>query len=181
MSKLAKKPLQIPDGINVILKDGVCTMSNGKNSIELKYNYSILDIELKDKMISVTKKNSSKDATSQSGTIFRTIKSSITGLLPAGFSFNVNLKGVGYKAVINGNLLFLTLGYSHNIALEIPQDVSVKVEKNTALIIQSYTKGKAMDFIKSIQRLRSYNVYKGSGVLLENEWRVTKEMKKSKK
>jgi large subunit ribosomal protein L6 len=181
MSKLAKKPLQIPSDVKVSINNGICLISNKKDSINLKYNTSLVEIKIDGNLISVLKKNESKDSISQTGTIFRTIQTSLVGLSPIGFTFNVTLKGVGYKATLSGSTLFLTLGYSHNIALEVPKTINLTVEKNITLIVKSYSKSEAMDFVRSVQRLRTYNVYKGSGVLLEKEWRVVKEMKKSKK
>ena len=182
MSKLAKKPLVIPNGVTVSINNGICVVSGKKASLNVKYNPDVVEIKSDGKSVNVVKKSESKEAVSCAGTIFRTIKTSITGVSSEnGFVFNIDLKGVGYKAVVAGNLLTLTLGYSHNIIVEIPEGIKASVEKNTRLIISGHNKVKTMDFIRFLQKIRKKNVYKGAGMHLEGEFTLTKEVKKSKK
>ena len=182
MSKLAKKPLAIPAGVSLAMDGDFCIVTGKKASVKLPIRNDLVDIALTKDSLQVTKKTEEKDSISYAGTIFRTLKTTITGLsTDAGFVFNLDLKGVGYKAVVSGNLLTLTLGYSHNILVEIPEGIKAVVEKNTRLIISGHNKVHVMDFIRFVQKIRKKNVYKGAGVHLEGEFTLRKEVKKSKK
>jgi len=182
MSKLAKKPLAIPAGVSLALNGDFCVVTGKKASLTLPIRNDLVDVAITKDSVQVTKKTEEKAAIAYAGTIFRTLKTTITGLsTETGFVFNLDLKGVGYKAVVAGSYVTLTLGYSHNIVVEIPEGVKAAVEKNTRLIISGHNKVQVMDFIRFIQKIRRKNVYKGAGVHLEGEFTLRKEVKKSKK
>jgi large subunit ribosomal protein L6 len=182
MSKLAKKPVAIPAAVKASYTNGSITFSSASGSISLPIRSELVDVDLKTDSVKITKKDESKDANAYSGTIARSISTIIKGFTsPAGHSVNLDLKGVGYKAIVTGDLVTFTLGFSHNIAVEIPEGVKVSVEKNTKITVSCLNKIVLMDFVKFIQGLRKKNVYKGTGMHIEGEFVLRKEVKKAKK
>jgi large subunit ribosomal protein L6 len=182
MSKLAKKPVAIPAAVKAVYADGAISFSTSAGAVSLPIRADLVDVDLQKDSVKITKKNESKDANAYSGTIARSISTIIKGFAnPAGHVVNLDLKGVGYKAVVAGNLVTFTLGFSHNIVVEIPEGIKVAVEKNTRVTVNSINKTKLMDFVKFIQGLRKKNVYKGTGMHIEGEFILRKEVKKAKK
>ena len=95
-----------------------------------------------------------------------------------GFSKNLEIKGVGYKAIVKDGFLNLSLGYSHDIKMEIPQEITVNVVKATTIELSSYDKEKLGLFASNIKKLRLPEPYKGKGVRYLGEFIIRKEGKK---
>ena len=183
MSKLAKKPIELPTAVSASVSNGVITISNKKNEkTTLKIPESFVSVSIDGSKLTVTKVNESKESSSCAGTIYRTIVTMVKGLsADNGHTINIDLKGVGYKAVVSGKYVTFTLGYSHSVVVEIWEGIKVTVEKNTKVSISGFDKVKLMDFVRFIQKSRKKNPYKGTGIHAEGEYVRKKEVKKSKK
>jgi large subunit ribosomal protein L6 len=183
MSKLTRKPLVLDPKLKASFADGVFVMSNGKASLSLAIKDSV-KVEINGTSVSVSPSDETKFAKSYSGTIYRTLMSYSAGLSnPKGHSVFLTMQGVGYKAVLSSDAktLTLTLGYSHNIAVEIPAGIEVSVEKNTQITFSGFDKVVLMDFARFVRKLRRPNVYNGSGVYVKDAPIRRKEGKKAKK
>ena len=111
------------------------------------------------------------------GTVTRNLFQAIQGLNKP-FEKKVNLVGVGYKAVLQGKVLVLDLGYSHKIEYNMPDDVEVKIEKPTELVFSSSSKQRLGQVVSEIMQYRKPEPYKGKGVIPEGRYIVRKEGKK---
>ncbi len=185
MSKLAKRPFAIPKELEVkTVSDGKLSISNKSHEIILPFESELISVSVDNtkKEVLFSKKDETKQSISYVGTIARIFQTHIKSLQQKnGCTVNLVIKGVGYKAVVSGNLLILTLGYSHNIAVEIPDGIKITVDKNVNVAVSAFDKQYLMNFVKSLQKLRKKNPYKGTGIHIDGEFVLRKEVKKSKK
>ena len=127
--------------------------------------------------IVITPLNETKDAKSVWG-MTRTIINNMVLGVSEGYNKNLEINGVGYRAAIDGNILTLQLGYSHDIKLAIPEDLEVKCVKPTEISISGINKQRVGQFASEIRRLRKPEPYKGKGIKYQEEVIRRKEGKK---
>lgn len=176
MSRVGKNEILIPSGVT-------CSYSNGVVSLGGKLgsrNYSVPDcilFEKTDKGFKVTPKDDSKQSRSLWGTTQRNLANMVKGF-DKGFSLNIDLIGVGFKASVAGSKLTLQLGYSHDIVYDIPAGITIKCEKPTAINITGFDKQLVGAVGAHLRQYRKPEPYKGKGVIRETEFIVRKEGKK---
>lgn len=167
MSRIGKKAVEIPKNVTVDIKDNVfvCSGPLGKltktlpDGVTIKIDGSTLSVGLKDGNPAFEK------FTGLSRTI---IANSVEGVVN-GFTKDLEIIGVGYRAEVKGKNLFLNLGYSHPVNFAIPEAIDIKVEKNTLLKVSGYDK-ELVGFVASrIRGLRKPEPYKGKGIKYSNE------------
>lgn len=167
MSRIGKKAIEVPKSVSVDITDNIITCSGplGKLikqlpiGIIVKINGSLLNVELKD---------DSPDLRKYFGLGRTIIANCITGVV-SGFSKDLEIIGVGYRAEIKGSSLALNLGYSHPINFLIPEGISISVEKNTLVKISGFDK-ELVGFVASrIRGLRKPEPYKGKGIKYSTE------------
>lgn len=112
---------------------------------------------------------------------FRTLTSNMVVGVSKGFDKKLQLIGVGYRAVLEGNILVLSLGFSHPVRMTVPQGLQVKVEENTRITVTGYDKSEVGQFAASIRKWRPPEPYKGKGVKYADEIIRRKEGKAGKK
>ncbi len=171
MSRIGLKALQIPDKVQVIIKDNCITAKGPKGELKQAVDRDI-KVELKDGKIELTRPTEQIRHRAMHGLYRSLINNMVTGVTQ-GYSKKLELVGVGYKAANQGNLLDLALGYSHNIIFEIPKELSVKTEqekgKNPMIIFESIDKQLIGQVCAKIRSLRKPEPYKGKGVKFEGE------------
>lgn len=178
ISKLGNCPIN-HEGISVKQENNeiVCTGANGKKlAITLHEGFALNHLNNKEIEIVATSDPDSKRRPLL-GTMIALTKNAIAGLRTP-FKKVVNLEGVGYKAIITGNILTLSIGYSHPVVVKIPGDVTVTLESIKKIAITSEDKSSVGDFAAKLGQLKRYNPYKGSGVLIEGKTYRRKEVKK---
>jgi len=166
MSRLGKKPIVIPEKVKVELKDGILEVSgaNGKLSqvIDEKVNVKIEKTE-----ILVEQKVESKEANMIQGLTRGLISNMIEGVV-TGYKKELELDGLGFKAVMTGNKITLTVGYSHTVTLEIPQGIKVVIgmtqDKIPTLTITGADKQKVGAFAAQVRAVKPPEPYKGFGI-----------------
>ena len=135
MSKLGKKPINIPKDTKVKIEGGKLTLTGPKGSRELSINDKIFAASVTDDnnlILKIIKKN--ETSSRMWGTTRSLINSAVQGVA-TGFEKTLELTGVGYRAMLKGTILNLQLGFSHDTTYEIPEGVKVTVEKNTTIKI----------------------------------------------
>lgn len=167
MSKIGKKPIEIPKDISVKL-EGNFIIVKGKNGEFKKEIPESLTIKLVDSQIIVERKNDLKETKSLHGTYRALINNMITGLTK-GFQKVLVLHGVGYKANLQGKKLIINLGYTHPIEIEPPDGIEFIVEKDIRITVKGSDKELVGKTAAYIRRLRDPDPYKAKGVRYEDE------------
>lgn len=170
MSRIGKNPITIPAGVTVTIAEGVITVK-GKLG-QLTQPYEGVEIVIEDSIITVSRDSDHKDVRAKHGLYRALISNMITGV-STGFSKNLELVGVGYRASNQGQKLDLALGYSHNIVLDIAPEVSVETVsekgKNPIIKLTSYDKQLLGTVAAKIRSFRKPEPYKGKGVKFVGE------------
>ena len=162
VSKIGKKPIAIPDGVEVQLKDGFLHFKGKEGNLELK-SLPYIKVEIKDKQIQFTATADHKQARANWGTIASLTKNAIAGVKD-GFSKKLQLEGIGYRASLEGNKnLVLTVGFSHPVKFEIPATVKVAVEKSI-ITISGFDKAAVGEVAAQIRRIKKPEPYQGKGI-----------------
>ena len=170
MSRIGKNPINIVDGVTVDLKDNVVTVK-GKLG-ELSQEIKDVTVNMEDGIITVERPSESKDHRAKHG-LYRALISNMIQGVSTGFSLNLELVGVGYRASNQGQRLELALGFSHNIILEIAPEVSVETlsekGKNPIIKLTSFDKQLLGQVAAKIRGFRPPEPYKGKGVKFVGE------------
>ncbi len=177
MSRVGKNEIKVPSSIQMKI-DGQSISFKGKGAEE---NYLVPDqlkIETTEGGFKVSPaKTLDRVTRSFWGTTQRNLANIVKGLSD-GFSTKVNLVGVGYRASAAGKTLTLQLGYSHDIKVDIPASVTVKMEGQTGIQLNGSDKAELGQFVAYLKSLRPVEPYKGKGVIKEGDYVLRKEGKK---
>lgn len=161
MSKIGKKPIEIPAGVTVSQKDKNVIVSNGKQSLSAKIPEGVTcSIAGNEVVFEISGK--SKQVRSNWGTIRAIIQNAVIGLMK-GYEKTLVLEGVGYKMAKEGNDLTLSLGFSHPVKYKAPENIVFEVEKNTILKIKGFDKALVGQVAAEIRALKKPEPYKGKG------------------
>ncbi len=170
MSRIGKSPVTIPSGVTVDVKDGIITVK-GKLG-ELKQEYSSIAIKVENGEVIVERSSDHKDERSKHGLYRSLINNMIIGV-SEGFTKELELVGVGFRASSQGQKLDLALGFSHNIVLEIASEVKVETVsekgKNPIVKLSSHDKQLLGHVASKIRSFRKPEPYKGKGVKFVGE------------
>lgn len=166
MSRVGKKPIQIPEGVNVRLDARVLMVSGPKGELSHKIP-RLLEVSLEDSHIIIKRKNDSKTAKSLHGLYARLIRNSVKGVLE-GWTKALELVGTGYRARLEGDSLVLSVGFSHPLRIKPPSGISFSVEEGKITVsgVSKYLVGQAA---ANIRRVRPPEHYKGKGIRYEGE------------
>jgi large subunit ribosomal protein L6 len=172
MSRIGKKPVNVPSGVTVTVgKDNTVTVKGPKG--ELKQNIDRdITVEVKDGKVELGRPTDQIRHRALHG-LYRSLLNNMVVGVTEGFTKQLELVGVGYKATNQGNQLDLSLGYSHNIIFEIPKELTVKTEqekgKNPIITFTSLDKQLIGQVCAKIRSLRKPEPYKGKGVKFVGE------------
>ena len=176
MSRIGKHPINIPAGVSVTFNDGLL-VGKGKNG-EFEFRvHECVKTELADGKITFRPVNDEKFSRAMWGTCRAIVSKGIEGLVNL-FVRKVNLVGVGYKANVQGKKLVMQLGYSHEIVIEIPEDLQVACETPTCISVSGANIQRVGEFVKKLQAHRPPEPYKGKGVIMEGQYVYRKPGKK---
>ncbi len=167
MSLLGKKPIIVPAGVSVVVKNGDISVKGAKGELSRKYDSKILNVEIKDSTVFVTLVNKNSSASNFWGTCASHIKNMIDGV-SEGFTKKLLVEGVGFKAQVEGNNLVLNLGLSHSVVVAIPKGLDVKAEKNV-ITVSGIDKEKVGQFCSSVRILKKPEPYQGKGIRYDGE------------
>jgi len=178
MSKLGKKPINIPKDTKVKLENGRLVMTGPKGSKELSLNDKIFSTTIGEDnnlVLKLLKKNESSKTLW--GTTRSIINSAIIGV-SVGFEKILELNGVGFRAVLKGNILELQLGFSHITSYKVPENIKLAIEKSTVIKITGVDKELVGKVASEIKKLKPVEPYKGKGIKERGQYVLRKEGKK---
>ncbi len=177
MSRIGKLPVVIPDNVKAEITDQTVKINGPKGSLEQTFG-SVVKIEFADGQIQVSPVGESRRARAMYGTTRAIIANMVHGVVE-GFTKNLEIEGVGFRAAVKGDVLDLSLGFSHPINFPIPEGVTVTVAENTKITVAGPDK-QAVGAVAA--RIKSYypaEPYKGKGVRIAGEFVRRKEGKKT--
>ena len=176
MSRVGQKPVEVPSGVDVNIAGNLITAKGklGELSFEMM---DVVSASLEDGKITVKPVDQSKVARSMWGTTRSRIQALVTGV-SEGFTKNLEISGVGYRAAVQGKALSLQLGYSHDVNFPIPEGITITCEKPTSIAITGADKQRVGQVAAEIRAYRPPEPYKGKGVKYAEERILRKEGKK---
>ena len=178
MSKLGKKPIQIPKDTKVKVESGKLTFTGPKGTKELTINDKIFTASLSnDNSLILKLIKKSEEANMIWGTTRSIINSAVIGVA-VGHEKTLELSGVGFRATLKGNILNLQLGFSHDTSYEIPKEIKLVVEKQTIIKISGIDKDLVGKVASEIKKLKPVEPYKGKGIKEKGQYVLRKEGKK---
>ena len=179
MSRIGKKPIEIPNGVEVKIEDHQVTVK-GPNGTEVVKVRPEIAIKMEDNHIVLSKVGETRETDALFG-LFRTlIANGVHGVTHL-FEKKLEIQGVGYRASMEGKNLNLALGYSHPVIVEPPEGITITVEANTKISVKGANKQTVGDVAAFIRSKRPPEVYKGKGVRYEGEHIRRKAGKAGKK
>ena len=176
MSRIAKEPVVVPQGVEVAIDGQKVTIKSKSGEMSLNV-HPLVSVTLDNGALKVAVKDESKEANMQSGTTRALLNNYVVGL-DKGFVKAMKLVGVGYRAAVKGNVLNLVLGYSHPIDFELPKGVTAEVPSQTEVVLKSFDKALLGQVAAKVRAFRAPEPYKGKGVRYADEVIHTKEAKK---
>ena len=176
MSRIGKKPIEIPSGVEATLKEGTIEVKGALGSRYFELSEK-LSVSVVDNSITVTPKNLEKETRQLWGMSRSQIANLVNGV-NAGFSKELEINGVGYRAAVQGKVLKLSLGYSHDVDFHIPDDVKITCAKPTEIKVEGIDQQVVGEVAAKIRAWRSPEPYKGKGIRYKGEYIFAKEGKK---
>jgi len=176
MSRIGKAPVTIPQGVTVEVAGGILTTKGKLGALKVPVSNDV-DAVIKDGKVVVTPKNDTKRARIAWGSARAHIANMVEGVAK-GFTINLEINGVGYRAAVQGKDLVLQLGYSHDVHFPIPPDVKIACERPTAIAVSGPDLHRVGQVAAIIRSFRRPEPYKGKGIKYETETIRRKEGKK---
>ena len=168
MSRIGKKSIQIPKDVNLTYDDKVITIK-GKNGTMKNKVHENVELNISDQTITVVPKDESRKNRAYQGMTRSLVNNMIIGVTK-GFERTLEINGIGYRAEANGNVLKLTLGYSHPIEFKLPDGITANVQKQNIVKISGIDKQLLGQICSEIRSLRPPEPYKGKGVKYAEEY-----------
>ena len=176
MSRIAKNPINIPEKTDVKISENIFNVKGNHGEININIPNGYI-LEKSENIISVkTVKDSFKESP-QWGTVRALVANAVIGV-SEGFTKVLELNGTGYKAMVSGKILKLSLGYSHDINYDIPEDVKIQCPKPNVIKLFSHNKELLGKIASEIRSYRKPEPFKGKGIKYQNEFIFRKEGKK---
>jgi large subunit ribosomal protein L6 len=176
MSRIGKKPVVIAPGVTAKVDGQAISVKGGKGELSFTAPDSV-SVALAEGKITVTPRNDSTQARAMWGTTRSIVNNLVIGV-SKGFERKLEISGVGYKAVVSGKSLRLSLGYSHDVTFPIPAGIAIAAPKPTEITITGIDKRHVGQTAAEIRALRPPEPYKGKGVKYADEFIFRKEGKK---
>ncbi len=179
MSRVGKKPIEVPAGVTVTIdENNHVTVKGPKGELSRTFNPDI-KVELAENVVNITRPSEAKEHRALHGTTRALIANMVEGV-SKGFERNLELIGVGYRAQKQGTKLVLNVGYSHPVEIEPEQGIEVEVPANTKISIKGIDKERVGALAANIRAVRAPEPYKGKGIRYEGEYVRRKEGKTGK-
>lgn len=175
MSRLGKQPIAIPSGVEVSLADGVLTVKGAKATLSRPVTADV-DIKIENGEVTLTP-GKTDAAKALWGTYAAHLRNMITGVTE-GFTKNLEIEGVGYRAEVKGKEIVLNVGFSHPVALEIPEGISAEVQKNVITFTGADVEALGQ-FAANVRKVKKPEPYKGKGIRYQGEYIIRKQGKKA--
>jgi large subunit ribosomal protein L6 len=162
MSRIGKKPIPIPEGVKVDIKDGEVTVTGSKGSLKQSIPEGVV-VKVEDSDLIVVSENDSRRFRAFQGLVRSLLSNMVTGV-SQGIEKTLEINGLGYRADVEGNILVLNIGYSQPVRFQLPEGIEAKVDKNTVVTIQGIDKQLVGQVAADIRNFRRPEPYKGKGI-----------------
>lgn len=162
MSRIGNKVILVPASVSVTIDNNFVNVKGPKGELSSQFNKD-LSIKLEGNEIRISRPNDDIFSRKIHGTTRALLANMVTGVTD-GFKKQLEIKGVGYRAQLNGNVLSLSVGYSHPVDFELPNGISVELPKNTDIIISGIDKQEVGDFAANVRAVCKPEPYKGKGI-----------------
>lgn len=176
MSRIAKKPITLPSGVEVAVVDQMIKVKGSKGELVQRL-HPLVALDQAENQINVSAATDTKAGWMHAGTVRALVNNMVQGV-SAGFEKKLTILGVGYRAQVQGKKVNLTLGFSHPVVHELPEGVTAEAPSQTELVIKGIDKQKVGQVAAEIRAYRPPEAYKGKGVRYADEHVQRKEAKK---
>ncbi len=176
MSRIGKKAVDLPSGVTATLSGQQIEVKGPKGVLSFKATDDVT-IAIEDNVVTVKPRGMSKRARQQWGMSRTRIANCVTGVTE-GFKKELEISGVGYRAKMNGNVLNMTLGYSHDVNFDVPAGITVTAPKVTEIIVEGIDAQQVGEVAANIRAWRKPEPFKGKGIRYKGEYIFRKEGKK---
>ena len=176
MSRIAKKPVEIISGVEVSISGQTVSVKGKQGNLSIDLHESV-SVKQEDSALTFAPNNNSKGAMAMTGTMRSLVNNMVLGVT-SGFSRQLQLVGVGYRAQMQGNVLDLSLGFSHPVKYTIPDGITIETPSQTEINVKGADKQKVGQVCAEIRAYRPPEPYKGKGVRYSDERVIRKEAKK---
>lgn len=166
MSRLAKKPVKLPEGVTLKEETGVLFFKGPKGEFKVPV-LPFVEVKTNEGVAEISVVNNVRQARANVGTMWSLVKNASEGV-SAGFSKVLQIEGIGYRAALDGKNLMLSLGYVHPVKFEIPEGISITVEKSI-VTVSGIDKQLVGETAAKIRELKKPEPYKGKGIRYQNE------------
>ncbi|MBO2945804.1 50S ribosomal protein L6 [Paenibacillus sp. F411] len=179
MSRIGRKPIAIPGGVEVTLDNSVITVKGPKGTLT-RALHKDMQVSVENNEINVVRPSDQKTHRSLHGTTRSVVSNMVSGVTE-GFSKNLELVGVGYRATKSGDKIVLNVGYSHPVEITPEPGIEFEVPSNTKITVRGIDKERVGAYAAKIRSVREPEPYKGKGIKYEGERIIRKEGKAGKK
>lgn len=179
MSRVGKKPIEIPAGVTVTVNGSTVTVKGPKGELTRAFHPD-MTITVEDNILTVSRPSDAKEHRTLHGTICSLLANMVEGV-SKGYEKGLELVGVGYRASKQGKKLVLSVGYSHPVEIEPEQGLEIEVPSQTKIVVKGADKQRVGELAANIRAVRSPEPYKGKGIRYEGEVVRRKEGKTGKK
>ena len=171
MSRIGKLPISVPAGVNVTCKDNIVTVKGPKGELS-QYVDPVIEVKIEDGHVILNRQNDEKQSRAYHGLYRSLIHNMVVGV-SVGYKKELELVGVGYRASNNGNIIDFSLGYKHNIFMQLPAEIKVETKsernKNPLILLESCDKQLLGQVCAKIRSFRKPEPYKGKGIKFVDE------------
>jgi large subunit ribosomal protein L6 len=168
MSRVGKKPIQIPDKIKISYDNKILTVQGDKGKLTQTIHPDV-ELKIDDGVVSVTPLINSRNCRALQGLMRSLIANMISGVTQ-GFERTLQINGIGYRAELKGNTIVLNVGYSNPVQFDLPEGVTASVERNNIIKLFGIDKQKVGLAAASIRKIRPPEPYKGKGIKYAEEY-----------
>lgn len=176
MSRIAKNPVLVPKGIEVMLEGQLLTIKGQKGSLEHRIHPDV-EVDLAHQTLTFAPRRKTIVANACAGTTRALVSNMVQGV-HQGFEKKLILVGVGYRAQVQGKKLLLTLGFSHPVEYDIPAEITIETPTQTEIVVKGMNKQQVGQVAADIRIFRPPEPYKGKGIKYATEVIILKETKK---
>jgi large subunit ribosomal protein L6 len=176
MSRVAKAPINVPAGVEISVSGQDVKVKGKVGELAINVNPAV-EVVVSDNVVSTTPREGFADGWAQAGTARANINNMVTGV-SAGFEKKLLLNGVGYRAAVKGDVLNLSLGFSHPVEFKVPAGVTVEAPSQTEVVVKGASKHLVGQVAANIRKYREPEPYKGKGIRYSDENVRRKEAKK---
>ncbi|WP_209125327.1 50S ribosomal protein L6 [Alkalihalobacillus sp. BA299] len=178
MSRIGKKPIEVPSGVTVTLNDNVITVKGPKGELSRSVHPEMV-VKVEENQVVIERPSDNKEHRSLHGTTRSIISNMVEGVTK-GYEKGLELIGVGYRATKSGSKLVLNVGYSHPVEIVPEEGIEIEVPSNTKVLVKGIDKERVGAIAANIRSVRLPEPYKGKGIRYEGEYVRRKEGKTGK-